>query len=623
MAGRIPQSFINELLSRIDIVDVIDARLKLRKQGRNHVALCPFHDEKTASFSVNAEKQFYHCFGCGASGTALTFLLEHDRLDFVAAVETLAAQAGMTVPREAGAARADDADRASYALMEEAATWFRQCLRTHPDAPRAVDYLKGRGLTGVTVRDFGIGFAPPGWDGLRDALGPERTADLVKLGLLVESDRGGYDRFRDRIMFPIRDSRGRTIAFGGRVLGDEQPKYLNSPETPLFHKGRELYGLYEARRAVRQLERLIVVEGYMDVVALAQAGVPNAVATLGTASNAEHFDRLFRLVSEVVCCFDGDRAGREAAWKALTVALPSLKEGRQLKFMFLPDGEDPDSLVRAQGRAAFETQAGKALSAGEFLFQRLSTGLDLDSLDGRARLGELALPHIEQVAPGVLRELLIGRLADLTGVPLAALQRRLGAVRPRGGPVRPGGPVRHGEGPQADFSSAPMADHVAGPASAAPRPAPRASNRAAPQAAPRLSDDLLAMIVQFPEFLHALDDHRRARLLGMEDSLLARVVRFVCEDEEHDTSALLGYWTGAPEHATLVRCADRRFLLDKDALKVEFSDAVDQYLQAVSKAYRKVLVRDMRETADETQSKDTLERWWQGLIRAGTDTSNR
>jgi DNA primase len=607
MGGRIPQSFINDLLARIDIVDVIDSRVSLRKAGRNHVARCPFHEEKTPSFSVNGERQFYHCFGCGASGTALTFLLEHDRLDFVSAVEALAALAGVEVPREHSNRPPEPDHRAHYALMEQAAAYFRHALRKHPEGGKAIAYLKARGITGVTVRDFGIGYAPPGWDGLRSALASAAQNDLLTLGLLVDGERGAYDRFRDRLMFPIRDSRGRIIAFGGRVLGDEQPKYLNSPETPLFHKGRELYGLYEAKRAVRRLERLLVVEGYMDVVSLAQAGLPNVVATLGTASSAEHFDRLFRVVPEVICCFDGDRAGREAAWKALQIGLPALKEGRQLKFMFLPDGEDPDSLIRNHGRAAFEAQLVRAITAGEFLFQRLASGLDLATMDGRARLGELALPYIDTVPPGVLHEVMFGRLAEMTGLSRASLQR---SATVRGTP-------QHGspQGRAAERGGAPQGRGAAlGPGERndhRPRGRPKQQDAAQTR---RLADELLAMIVQHPEFLKDLDPHRKARLLGMEDCVLVRVIRFLTEQDESDTAALLGYWTGEADHEMLVRLADRRFLLDADALKVEFSDAVDRYLQLLSKAYRQVLMRGMRENADESQSKDVLEQWQQ-LIR--------
>ncbi|MFT7288745.1 MAG: DNA primase, partial [Halieaceae bacterium] len=353
MAGRIPQQFIDDLLDRADIVDVVDRRVKLKKTGKNYSARCPFHDEKTPSFSVNPEKQFYYCFGCGAGGNALGFLMDYENLDFLQAVDNLAGTLGLEVPREAGPGGSGDRsaeprNKVLYDLMEACATFYRDALRQHPEAGRAVQYLKSRGLTGVIARDFGIGFAPPGWDNLLKHVAGDEAAQerAVAAGALVRNDKGRvYDRFRDRIVFPIRDRRGRTIAFGGRVLGDDKPKYLNSPESPVFHKGRELYGLFEARRANRSLERVIVVEGYMDVIALAQAGISNAVATLGTSTSAEHLESIFRVAPEVVFCFDGDDAGRKAAERALLTALPLMSDGRQACFLFLREGEDPDSVV--------------------------------------------------------------------------------------------------------------------------------------------------------------------------------------------------------------------------------------------------------------------------------------
>jgi DNA primase len=575
MAGRIPQTFINDLLSRIDIVDVIDSRLTLRKTGRNFQALCPFHDEKTASFSVNPEKQFYYCFGCHATGTALTFLMEHDRLDFVAAVEALASIAGVEVPREQGARGDDERHGRLLKVLEEADKYFRRMLRGHPDAPRAVEYLKARGLTGVIARDFGIGFAPPGWDGLKTELSSFGEGDLVAAGLLVKNDQGRtYDRFRDRVTFPIRNTRGRVIGFGGRVLGNEQPKYLNSPETEVFHKGKELYGLYEARTALRRIERLVVVEGYMDVVALAQAGLANAVATLGTATGIAHFEKLFRHAPEVVCCFDGDQAGREAAWKALTVALPALTAGHQLSFMFLPDGEDPDTLVRKEGKARFVERIAGAISAAEYLFQGLGRGLDLNTLDGQARLADLALPYIRTIPDGVLRELTMERLATMAKTSPEALQR----------------------GAKMSKASAKRLP-VDGRATA------------------RLSERLLTIVLKHPEFLSKLDEHRRARLIGiaptqypgLSDSLLGRVVRYLADAPGTDLAALLGYWSGQEGHETLVELADRPLVLNDEALAAEFDDAVTQCLSAVERANRRALLGILKEEG----SAEALAQYWQ------------
>jgi DNA primase len=435
MAGRIPQTFIDDLMSRVDIVEVIDARVPLKKAGREYVACCPFHNEKTPSFTVSPTKQFYHCFGCGAHGTALGFLIEFEHMDFVEAVEALAAQVGVEVPREAGAGRSSgDQFPDLYAITADADQFFRRQLRQHPQAQRAVEYLKGRGVSGEIAQRYGIGYAPPGWDSLLRALGQtaERQALLVSAGLLIRKDDDKqYDRFRDRVMFPIRDRRGRTIAFGGRVIGDDTPKYLNSPETPIFHKGRELYGLWEARQALRDIPRLLVVEGYMDVVALAQFGIDNAVATLGTATTAEHLERLFRVTSEVVFCFDGDRAGREAGWRALQQALPVLREGRQIRFMFLPEGEDPDSLIRGQGTDAFAERIAGAVPFSNFFFETMSKMADTSSIDGRAKLVELARPFLKQLPEGVFRQMMFARLGELARVPSTGLDSAA-APKPQG-----------------------------------------------------------------------------------------------------------------------------------------------------------------------------------------------
>jgi DNA primase len=414
MAGRIPKHFIDELIGRADIVDLIGSRVQLKKAGRDYKACCPFHDEKTPSFTVSQGKQFYHCFGCGAHGTVLSFIMEYDRLDFVAAVETLAASMGLEVPREEGR-DGPRREEGLHDLMADAEGFYRERLK---EDKRAIEYLKNRGLSGDTAARFGLGFAPDAWDQLVKRLAKDRPAraKMAAAGLIVEKDENrAYDRFRNRIMFPIRDSRGRCIGFGGRVLDDSEPKYLNSPETPLFHKGSELYGLYEARQANRELSRLIVVEGYMDVVALAQCGISNAVATLGTATTPEHLRRLFQVTQEVVFCFDGDRAGRDAAWRALENALPHSGGGHQMKFLFLPDDQDPDSLVQQNGPQAFEKLLSDPESLSEFLIRHLSEQVDMAKLDGRARFAELARPLVRQIPAGAFRELIAQQIADLAG----------------------------------------------------------------------------------------------------------------------------------------------------------------------------------------------------------------
>lgn len=424
MPGKIPNQFIDELLNRVDIVDVVNRRVPLKKAGREFQACCPFHDEKTPSFTVSPQKQFYHCFGCGAHGSAIGFLMEYDNLGFVEAVEELAESIGVDVPREGGQDQGPDL-RPLYSLMEEASRFFQYQLRHHARATAAVDYLKVRGLTGEIAARFHIGFAPPGWDNLLSALGRDQAATrrLTECGLIIQQDGKRYDRFRNRIVFPIRDTRGRVIGFGGRVLGDDKPKYLNSPETPLFHKGRELYGLYEARKAGSKLQRLLVVEGYMDVVALAQYGFENAVATLGTATTQEHLELIFRTCPEVVFCFDGDRAGREAGWKALQTTLPLMREGREVRFLFLPEGEDPDSLVRQEGREGLEQRLDHALPLSEFLFQQLTAQVKMETIDGRAHLAELVRPHLERLPSGLFRRMMYQHLEQLVGIRDSQLER--------------------------------------------------------------------------------------------------------------------------------------------------------------------------------------------------------
>lgn len=444
MAGRIPPEFIDALLARTDIVSLINSRVPLRKAGKDYQACCPFHDEKTPSFTVSPDKQFYHCFGCGAHGSAISFLMEHERQEFREAVEELAQQVGMEIPAAGEGVRAGPDPRPLYDLLDQVATGYRRQLRRHPSAPRAVEYLKDRGLTGEVAAAFGLGFAPPGWDFLLGTLGDSAQVRerLLQCGLVIEQDgkrQDGkrYDRFRDRIMFPIRDRRGRVVGFGGRVLGDDKPKYLNSPETPVFHKGRELYGLYEAQQANRRLERLLVVEGYMDVIALAQFGITYAVATLGTATSAEHLRLLLRAAPALIFCFDGDRAGRDAAWKALETALPLATGRQQIGFLFLPEGDDPDTLIRRQGRVEFERHLGTATPLSDFLFDRLAAQVDMSSLDGRAHLATLAKPLLDRVPAGLFRTMLGTRLAGLVGVARNRLDTGAGAGRRRTGPPEP------------------------------------------------------------------------------------------------------------------------------------------------------------------------------------------
>src|SRR3989338_7523431 len=412
MAGRIPQRFIDDLLARVDIVSVIEPFLALRKTGINYQALCPFHQEKTPSFSISPSKQFYHCFGCGASGNAISFMMDHQHMNFVEAIETLASQIGMPMPRDMEKDSSAPNYQPLYDIMEKLSEFYQNCLRNNP---HATDYLKNRGITGKIAKQFEIGYAPSGWNNLLEHFGEDTKSHLVQSGMLIKKDdHSHYDRFRDRIMFPIRDRRGRVIAFGGRVLGDDVTKYLNSPETPIFHKGHELYGLYEAKKT--RLDRLLLVEGYMDVVALAQHDIPYAVATLGTATSAHHIEQLFRVTPEVVFCFDGDDAGIAAAWRALEILMPLLQNEWSVKFILLPKDEDPDSFVRKEGKQKFETCVVNAQPLSEFFFDHLQQKVNMCHLDGRARFVSLALPYIKKIPNEISREMFLAQLSQLAHI---------------------------------------------------------------------------------------------------------------------------------------------------------------------------------------------------------------
>ena len=562
MAGRIPQSFIDELLQRLDIVDVIDSRVALKKSGRNYVACCPFHNEKTPSFSVSPEKQFFHCFGCGASGNLIGFVMDFERLDFVDAIELLAHSQGLTVPREGGTSRSqpqDDSRQPLYPLLEASNRYFQQQLRQHPDAPRAVAYLRQRGLSGEVAKQFNIGFAPPGWDNLQKTLTSQghKPQDMLQSGMLTQNDQGrSYDRFRDRVMFPIRDRRGRVIAFGGRVLDDSKPKYLNSPESPVFHKGNELYGFYEARQALRSLDRVLIVEGYMDVVALAQFGIHYAMATLGTATSSEHITRLFRLCPEIVFCFDGDQAGRAAALRGLETALPQMQDGRQAKFMFLPDGDDPDSLIRRIGKQDFEQAITQAQPLSEFLLQHLLQQCDIHSLDGRARLANLAQPYLAKLPEDAYRTLLIQQLAELTKLPSQQLQGKQ-ASKPT--TTKPN-PKTQGTSPLRQF---------------------------------------LALWVQYPGLIQHLDDLGFIEYLPAPAQAIAlRLLEILAEYPQITSGGLLEYWRDSEHYTTISQLAQWQPTLPDEAPEASFinlaqrlrRDALEQQLKRLQEkdlAHRK------------------------------------
>lgn len=552
MAGLIPQAFINDLIDRADIVEVIDGRVALKKTGKNYSGLCPFHDEKSPSFSVSPDKQFFHCFGCQESGTALTFIMKFERMEFVEAVEALAKDLGLEVPREENGKPRVEIDHGLFRVLERAERFFRAQLRS---SPVAVTYLKRRGLTGEVARDFGVGYAPEGWHTLSEALLAEPVSgsrvvahDAKKLliaGLTIKNDKGNvYDRFRHRIIFPIRDTRGRVIGFGGRKLGDEEgPKYLNSPETPVFFKGQELYGLYEARKALRNIQRLIVVEGYMDVVALAQNGVLNAVATLGTATGEAHFQKLYKYSDEVVCCFDGDKAGRSAAWRALESALPILNEHRQLKFVFLPNGEDPDSLIRTQGREAFDGFLNNATPGIEFLLKRLADGLDLTSLDGRAKFMGVANPYVEKMSKGILKDLVVARVREMSG--------------------------------------------MAAPVGGSPRAAKPRSQAKRGEAA--LSERLAGILIKSPNLWHLLDAESQKQALPHVSTLglLGTLMLLLQEQSCGDAEEVIARWPDENSYEAVIVLAKKPSALDDAALEKEFMEGLAHLVKNHESAQRR------------------------------------
>jgi DNA primase len=569
MAGRIPPEFIDELLTRTDIVDLVGTRIQLRKAGKDYQARCPFHDEKTPSFTVSPDKQFYHCFGCGAHGTAIGFLMEYDRLDFREAVDELAQRAGLAVPgvSETGPAGPDHGPL--YALQEQAAEIYREQLRVHPEAGRAVDYLKGRGLTGEVAAQYGLGFAPPEGRLLlsRLAATPSERELLLACGLIFDEEGRRRDRFRDRIIFPIRDRRGRVIGFGGRLLGEGKPKYLNSPETPIFHKGRELYGLFEMQKANRKLDSVLVVEGYMDVIALAQFGVTNVVATLGTATTAEHLQLLSRTAPEVVFCFDGDHAGRAAAWKALESTLPSATGRQSIRFLFLPDGEDPDTLIRAEGADAFRARMAHAQPLSEFLFEQLCNQVDMTSIDGRARFSILAQPLIQAVPPGIYHDMLVGRMAVLAGLPTAAQ-----------------------------------------------RPSARARGRArtAHPTRPSLIAQAIALLLDHPELAgevdEAPDDWRRSANPGA--AILVQLLETIAAHPTISKGALVERWRAREHFAYLQRLSVDPFLrgIPPDGVAAEFIGALTRIGEEVLKEERQRPLTDSRPGVSGEDVRTQLER---------------
>jgi DNA primase len=558
VSGRIPQNFIHDLLARTDIVEVISSRLELKRAGREYKALSPFSNEKSPSFFVSPTKQFFHCFSSGKHGNAVGFLMEYDRLTFVEAVEELAKRAGLEVPREGGGAFERLVLDGPLDAMAAAERFFREQLRKYQPA---VDYLKQRGVSGDTAKVFGIGYAPESWDALTRFFTDPKHA--IEAGLLIQKDGGGcYDRFRNRVMFPIRDTRGRVIAFGGRTLGGDPAKYLNSPETPLFHKGRNLFGLYEAKQSTKaELPQLLVVEGYMDVVMLAQHGIREVVATLGTATTRDHLALLYKSTRKVVFCFDGDRAGRSAAWRALEQALPEVHGDRECVFMFLPDGHDPDTLVQEIGAEAFRERIGQAQTLSAFLLGELSKQTNLGTLDGRAKLASLAKPHLDKLRPGPLQTLMIDELARLTRLRREDLQ-------------------------------------VATPASAEQAPAAYAASRKS--APPRLEAGgtrpvrrALQLLLERPDMADSVD---QLELLASADvhgiAALVEALDFFHENQGANAGQLLEYWRGTPKATALEQLMRQEVQLDDAAIEREFTDVIHHLRRRALKTRRDHLLAE-------------------------------
>ncbi len=563
--ARIPDAFIDDLLARTDIVELIGSRVPLKRQGREYSARCPFHDERSPSFTVSPTKQFYHCFGCGAHGTAISFLMNYDRLEFLDAVDELAKRAGMEIPRDTQQRNANPDSVDQYAALEAANKFFQRQLAA---SPKALAYFERRGVGAEIRAQFGLGYAPDGYSALKDALGTDerRMKLLERVGLFSKNDRGHvYDKFRDRVMFPIHDRRGRTIAFGGRVLEkDDGPKYLNSPETALFHKGRELYGLWQVRQANQKIERLIVVEGYMDVIALFQHGIAQAVATLGTATTPEHAELLFRNAPDVYFCFDGDRAGRGAATKAMESVLPRMKDGRQAFFLFLPEGEDPDTLVRSEGREGFDARLQSAVPLSQYFFDELAKDVNLGTLDGKARMAERAKPLLAQIPDGAFGDLMRQRLTELTGVGAnAAAQASKPPARPR---------------PQV-------------------QPVQKRS----------LVRSAIALLLQRPSLALELQPPWTFGALRQPGiPLLAELIALVCERPDITTGALLEHFEGREEFGHLQKLAAQDMPGEEAKWRDEFLDVVHQLERQTLQQRIEALQAKQREQGLDDQDKAEL-----------------
>ena len=590
MTGLIPQSFIDDLLHRTDIVEVIDKRVPLKKRGNNYTACCPFHQEKTPSFSVNQDRQFYYCFGCGAGGNAIGFVMNFEQSEFPQALETLARDAGLEVPREESKAQKQKSSENAEIIkvLELASKFYQFQLRQHSNKNEAVSYLKDRGVSGEIARDFGLGYAPAGWDNLIKAVvsGEKHEQSLLRAGLIIqrnkdkndEKEKDGqrryYDRFRERIIFPIRDSRGRTIAFGGRVLNDEKPKYLNSPETAVFHKSSELYGLFEAKKSGEKFTKLLLVEGYMDVIALAQMGIRNAVATLGTATSSNHLIRMFRQVAEIIFCFDGDDAGGAAAWRALETTLPLMQDGRQVKFLFLPSGTDPDTHVRAVGKEKFELELESAKPLEDFFFEKLSEDLDMNSIEGKARLSNLSKKYIRQIPRGVYAQLMLDRLSQTLGVSSESLDLLLSTNAPKQESTPPITPV-----PNTEWQSS--------------RGRKTTNTKLSPYRKPA-SVKAIELLLRNPEIALSVNQNLEPLRTAEDEGrkLLLSLVEMVKKDPNTVVFTLLGYCYGTSLGSQLTQLLAAEKITPQEGVEKEFLQILDNILSDISKKLELLQLKD-------------------------------
>ncbi|WOH39399.1 DNA primase [Thalassotalea fonticola] len=566
MAGMIPRTFIDDLLARTDIVDLVDGKVPLKKAGKNYQACCPFHGEKSPSFTVSRDKQFYHCFGCGAHGNAISFIMEYDRLEFVDAIEELASYNGVEVEREQNTQTPAEQKRQQlahkqkqddYELLGKISQFYQKNLKTHTDSKTVIDYLKGRGLTGEIVKQFGIGYCADSWDDMMNVFGnsSQNSKQLVDLGMAIQGDKNRpYDRFRGRVMFPIKDKRGRVIGFGGRVLADGTPKYLNSPETRIYHKGQELYGLYEARQHCKNLNRLVVVEGYMDVVALAQHGINYAVASLGTSTTEEQLQTMFRTVKEVICCYDGDRAGREAAWRAMDNALPLIRDGVSLKFVFVPDGEDPDTLVRKKGQQAFEKILDEAKPLSQFLFEHLLGQVNINSLEGKAALVESFQPYLQKLPDSTLKDSILNELANKFGTGSEQQLAKLNKNQP---------------------------------------PAQQQANKSKTKATPiRLA---IALLLEHPHLVEVLPDLSVLEPIELPGINLFKELMQKCKARKGITSSqIIESWRGTEQGKILAKLLVWEHHIDNDAAEDVFSDILEKIINTFVENRTELLLQKAR-----------------------------